>query len=264
MIYQTMKEIYPEYKTNNYFLSGLTEKTDLNGIFSDDDLLTDFFTRHGDKIAAPINTIWRDRVQQLIIGHFKEKWKRYVGVYNSTYEAIENYDRYEEWNDGEVGSDKKTGTDTNETSGTGTDNTNLTSTKGTKNELTHSGDLVENHDLATNSEKYGINNNVGHPDTKQSDTGKITTTDGRVETTSVSGTDIDETKVSRQKSETLKMIYDNLNTMQRNSSHKGHIHGNIGVTTSQQMLQSELELWKWDFLATISDDIASLLTLPIY
>ena len=37
------------------------------------------------------------------------------------------------------------------------------------------------------------------------------------------------------------------------SEHDGRIHGNIGVTTSQQMLQSELELGYWNIIVKITD-----------
>lgn len=40
--------------------------------------------------------------------------------------------------------------------------------------------------------------------------------------------------------------------------------GNIGVTTSQQMLESEIALWKWNFLETVFSHIDSVLTLAIY
>ena len=40
--------------------------------------------------------------------------------------------------------------------------------------------------------------------------------------------------------------------------------GNIGVTTSQQMLQSEIDLRKWDFYASLFRDIDSVLALDIY
>lgn len=40
--------------------------------------------------------------------------------------------------------------------------------------------------------------------------------------------------------------------------------GNIGVTTSQQMLQSEIELRKWNFYHTVMDDIDMLVVLKIY
>lgn len=41
--------------------------------------------------------------------------------------------------------------------------------------------------------------------------------------------------------------------------------GNIGVTTSQQMIQSERDLWKWNFYRdVVFKDIDSMLTLMIY
>ena len=40
--------------------------------------------------------------------------------------------------------------------------------------------------------------------------------------------------------------------------------GNIGVTTSQQMLQSEIELRKWNFTDMLYQDVDSICTLSIY
>lgn len=40
--------------------------------------------------------------------------------------------------------------------------------------------------------------------------------------------------------------------------------GNIGVTTSQQMLESERELWVWKFFDQVFRDVDEILTLPIY
>lgn len=40
--------------------------------------------------------------------------------------------------------------------------------------------------------------------------------------------------------------------------------GNIGVTTSQQMIESEIELWKWAYLDTIFAQLDSLITCPLY
>ena len=42
-------------------------------------------------------------------------------------------------------------------------------------------------------------------------------------------------------------------------------NGNIGVTTTQQMLESEIELWQWNFINDYVFKCADkLLTLPIY
>lgn len=40
--------------------------------------------------------------------------------------------------------------------------------------------------------------------------------------------------------------------------------GNIGVTTSQQMLESELEIRKYDFYVSVFEDIDKVLTIPVY
>ena len=40
--------------------------------------------------------------------------------------------------------------------------------------------------------------------------------------------------------------------------------GNIGVTTTQQMIQSEIDLWRWNFFKSVFKDIDSILTLRIY
>lgn len=41
-------------------------------------------------------------------------------------------------------------------------------------------------------------------------------------------------------------------------------HGNIGVTTSQQMLESEIQLWEWNFFETVFKDIDTMLTIQTY
>lgn len=47
-------------------------------------------------------------------------------------------------------------------------------------------------------------------------------------------------------------------------THKGRIHGNIGVTTSQQMLQSELDLGYWNIYEKITDIFLTEFIIPIY
>lgn len=40
--------------------------------------------------------------------------------------------------------------------------------------------------------------------------------------------------------------------------------GNIGVTTSQQMIQSDIDLWKWNFFYEIFNDIDNIFTISTY
>lgn len=43
-----------------------------------------------------------------------------------------------------------------------------------------------------------------------------------------------------------------------------HRHGNIGVTTNFQMIQGEIDLWKWKFIETVMLDICKYIALSIY
>lgn len=40
--------------------------------------------------------------------------------------------------------------------------------------------------------------------------------------------------------------------------------GNIGNLTPQQLITQEIELWRWNFINEVLDDIKSLITIPIY
>ena len=40
--------------------------------------------------------------------------------------------------------------------------------------------------------------------------------------------------------------------------------GNIGVTTSQQMAQSDIELWRWNFFYEVFADIDKVFTISTY
>ena len=46
--------------------------------------------------------------------------------------------------------------------------------------------------------------------------------------------------------------------------HTGRIHGNIGVTTSQQMLQSELDIARFNLIQQITDLFLTEFTLMVY
>ena len=48
------------------------------------------------------------------------------------------------------------------------------------------------------------------------------------------------------------------------NKHGGRVHGNIGVTTSQQMLQAELDIAKWNLYEHITDIFLEEFIIPIY
>lgn len=53
-------------------------------------------------------------------------------------------------------------------------------------------------------------------------------------------------------------------TENKKDVHDGRIHGNIGVTTSQQMLEAELQIAEWNLYEHITDLFLSEFIIPIY
>lgn len=148
------------------------------------------------------------------------------------YEPIENYDRYEDITIADTRSDSNTvhseGSGSNETS----------STSGSTDKL--------NSSLAHDVSAY--DSNALQPDTKDT----TVSTDTVSATGSTNGTQSqtdDSTSTASGKSD---------------RKHTAHIHGNIGVTTSQQMLQSELDISEWNIYSHITDLFIEELTVPVY
>ena len=56
----------------------------------------------------------------------------------------------------------------------------------------------------------------------------------------------------------------NTSTLDNTGRHTGRIHGNIGVTTSQQMLESELDLGYWNIYSRITDMFLKEFCIMIY
>lgn len=166
-----------------------------------------------------------------------DKW---VKAINIKYDPLYNYDRTEEWSDTHEGDYSKTG------SGSSSGNT------GTTNNLTETHNLHSTNDVTnTHSEKAFndtslVNNQQDVTDQDGSDTGTITNTG------SVTGTynNTDSNNESGDDS------FEN--------KHSGRMFGNIGVTTSQQMLQSELDLARWNMYEHIADLFASEFCIMVY
>lgn len=101
-----------------------------------------------------------------------------------------------------------------------------------------------------------------------SSTGK--TTDSSTGKTTDSSTDTIDTTNSNSGKTTLtgETTYTHSNTDKENKTINTDRSltrsGNIGVTTSQQMIESERELWLWNFFEKVFEDIDNILVLKIY
>ena len=158
-----------------------------------------------------------------------DKWVKALDV---EYEPLYNYDRTEEYTDTHTGSSNRTGSFNSTGSGSNTLTNNLTDT---------------NADTLTHSEKaYNDPNYVGI--TQDQSNGSITRTGTASNALSNSnqGSDSDQSNDS----------YTNV--------HKARLFGNIGVTTSQQMLQSELDIARWNLYEHIADLFCNEFCIMVY
>lgn len=166
-----------------------------------------------------------------------EKW---VNAINIQYNPLYNYDRTEEYTDTHSGNYNKNGSG------------NSSGTTGTTNDLTETHNLASTNDVTnTHSEKAFndtplVNNQTDVVDQDGSDTGTITNT-GTV-TGNYSNTDSNNEN----------------GTDGYTNQHNARLYGNIGVTTSQQMLQSELDIARWNMYEHIADLFASEFCIMLY
>lgn len=138
------------------------------------------------------------------------------------------------------GSDSKSNTGTQKTSMSGTDSRENT---GTRTTLTENDGTITTSDEGTETtvdEKNGTvdvsSTNTRDITTSEEASGKDTTTTGK--TTTEDGTsDRDRT---------------------------GRHFGNIGNLTSQKQILEEINLWKWNYMQEILNDVKEFCTLPVY
>lgn len=196
----------------------------------------------GDKNISPIvykflkgedeNT--REKLANIIYTMYNDKWSKLWALMALEYNPIENYNMLETETPAEV-----THTITPaETTETITPAETTTETKPAKT-------TVENDVSAFNSGDYADN-------TKTTTTGDVN--DKGVESIDVDTAGTNKVEVDTAGSDVLTV--QNERTLERT--------GNVGVTTTQQMAQSEIELRKWLYFESVFKDIDNILTLSIY
>lgn len=197
---------------------------------------------------------------------FFDKWSHLWELMQIDYDPLSNYDMVEDGTD----QTKRTGTDTNLKTGSEDNSGAITRTGSERDngDTTRTGSESDSGTGANNAENrsiYGFNSNSAVPadtsTTSHDNTHTYTNVKDAVDTThtynNVADTD------SRKK--TYNNVTDAL-THNTTDDMKHHLtrSGNIGVTTSQQMAESEIQLRSWLFFENVMKDVDSLLTLAIY
>ena len=205
----------------------------------------------GNKIVSPlIDNLLGDNekltdenintLADIISSMYSIKWTK---LYNTTiqeYNMLHNYDMTEtESINREHNNTSNSENTTTVNSNSSDKNTGTVNTTNTQNSQTDNSVFGFNSSTAVPSE---INNNEI--------TLNQTVTNDLTDTTTSSDTTNSNTN----------MTDDDTTNESRNLSRSG----NIGVTTSQQMIQSERDLWNWLLFDTIFNDIDKILTIQIY
>lgn len=223
------------------------------------DLNREYFLNHsGGKFCSPLVKYYikegyvdsdgvltdtaKTQIARILISKYAQNWKRLWDTNVAAYSPIHNYDMYEE---------RDLATTEDET----IDTDGTLSRGGT--ESTQYGRVETVGHGRTNEQmsyKYGINTNTSDP--KPSD--KVNNTEGGTTTTTLSGTDTDTRNLTDTTDETRKKDNDG-------TEHEEiHRYGNIGVTTTQKLLQEERQLWLWNYFDQIFSDLDKELALAFH
>lgn len=229
-------EQYFKYKEQSLFdeirlPEGVDKQTLVNTILVESGEFEVMYT-DGDFLKVAINT-WFERKYNMI--------DRWIKAINIDYKPLENYNRIEKWTDKANGTTSNNGSKNSKTNNSGSDNgtnTNKETIDNTASSSTSIGPQTTSDETkvsAFNTDTYTPSqkdeSSIGARTDSTSDTGK-TTTDGTYTKNNAytnESTVVDTTTDS--------------GTSSNNSEHSGEIYGNIGVTTSQQMLEAEMTLW---------------------
>lgn len=201
---------------------------------------------------------------------YKNKWtiNKWAAALALEYDPITNYDRTEESTDTDAGTVKNTGTqsDSATTSNTGTQTVKNTGTQTDKNTGTSTNTETQNLTQNVDNKVSAYDSDTMRDDTKSSTTNTGTDTNQRTDDLTSQRTD----DLTSQRTDALTSSGSNTRTddltetTNMTHTHRLRSYGNIGVTTSQQMLQSEFEVARFNILDAIADLFVSEFCILIY
>lgn len=177
-------------------------------------------------------------------------WEKWASALDIDYDPLENYDRHEEWTDTHEGEKSeaslKTGTSSETESGT----------DGNTHTYNNVKDDHQVRDLTSENKRAAFNSATYENAEKDINSGS--------EDTTRSGSETDSGTNSNTKSGSTSDGVQSSGTDEYLNTRRGRAHGNIGVTTSQQMLQSELDIARWNLYNQITDMFLVEFTLMVF
>lgn len=181
-------------------------------------------------------------IARILITKYRPNWQRLWDVNSASYNPINNYDMVENRVTRGANSEAKVDSTTRENSSERT--------------FEHGRVDTTEHGRTTDSMsyKYGINTDTSDP--KPSD--KDTMEEGGDTVTSVTGSDIDALEEQSGTNSTTNSVG------ATEEEEEVHRSGNIGVTTTQKMIEEERRLWVWNYFDQIFSDIDKVLALSFH
>lgn len=181
-------------------------------------------------------------IAKVIVGKYKQNWQRLWEVNVASYNPINNYDMVE----------------TRKTRGASSEAKVSKLDKMDEETVTNEYGKTETVEHGRTSDsmsyRYGINTDTSDPKPSEKDTmeegGTTTTRDGGSDTTVrelTSGSDSTSNSVGATEEE-----------------EELHRSGNIGVTTTQKMIEEERRLWIWNYFDQIFSDLDQVLALSFH
>lgn len=241
--------------------------------------------RSGGKIPAPFvdrlverfPNDYKGKIVNAVYSVYGQNWGKLWATLSLDYNPIENY-RMTETEQNENTQTRTPDITENETKTPNvTETRNKTTTPGVTETETQTRTPELSKSMATNgyqtetdSKTYGFNSAdpVGSGKDTETETGTRTETESGTDTVSrevsKTGNDAELETVETSGTETTARTQTGTETTSGNGNRTLTRSGNIGVTTSQQMIQSERDLWVWNFFESVFQDLDKYLTCPLY
>lgn len=224
---------------------------------------------------------------KLAIGHWSKKhyrtFDKWLTALNIEYDPLYNYDRTEEYTDERVGTSAKSGetgrTFSNDSNENHVDNENVDNERTSNSVGNSTGHTSGSTSPAqtTNTKTTTVaafDSSTYQPKEQTTDalTLQVAGSDSSDTTSNTGSSEAENTKTSRNNAASNSRTENGSDDLKTNEvannneviSHKARLFGNIGVTTSQQMLQSELDIARFNLFEQIADIFVSEFCLMIY
>lgn len=252
----TLKEAFPSWYLGEGIFEKIYEQMEVpwdSSLVDSNTLDLEYFGNYsGSRLCAPLvkfllnseehlTDAGREILAKIIATKYAIPWKHLWDTYEIEYNPIHNYNMTEERELVREGSEEEERGGTEHHTGTDT--------------FQHGKTETTNHGMTTTSltSKFGFNS----PDDAPKPSDRVNYNEGGNTAVVDSGSDVTTKNLTDTNSE------DSSRSSALEEGETIHRMGNIGVTTTQRMIEDERRVWEWNFFDKIFRDINKVLTLPI-